>query len=110
VLLVGTEPAITTLLTEWLHGAGHEVQPAGAATPPSVIVVDVPFPRRDGAARVQALQRAWPGTPILVVSATLLGNVAARGAVARELGVAAVLSAPLQRQAVLAALAGALPR
>lgn len=110
MLLVGTEPAITTLLTEWLQAAGHEVHAAAGETPPSVIVVDVPFPRRDGKARVQALQRAWPGTPILVASATLLGSVAARGAVARELGVAAVLSAPLQREALLAALAGALGR
>jgi CheY-like chemotaxis protein len=107
VRLVGTEPAITTLLTEWLHDAGHEVQ-AAAGGLPSVIVVDVPFPRRDGAARVQALQRACPGTPIIVLSATLLGSVASQGAVARELGVAAVLSAPLQREALLAALAGAL--
>jgi CheY-like chemotaxis protein len=109
VRLIDLEPDVTGLVAEWLAAAGHAVA-ADDGTAPAAIVVDVPFPRRDGAARVQALKAAWPRTPILVVSATLLGSVAACGAVAHELGVAGVLSAPLRREALLAALARALGR
>jgi CheY-like chemotaxis protein len=109
VLLVDLDPPIAALIEEWLCGAGFEVhlaiEPvAGHALSADLVLVDVPFPRQGGE-RLRALAQALPGAPILALSPTFFAGVAARGAVARELGVAGVLAKPVQCAALLSAVA-----
>lgn len=110
VLLVDIEPGLAALLGEWLGEAGIAVLALRddelAAWPGRIdlIAVDLPFPRQRGAARVQQLVEARPGTPLLALSPTFFAGVAARGEVARQLGVAAVLATPVGRVDWLAAV------
>lgn len=103
VLLVDIEPALAALLGEWLGEAGVAALALRddelAAWPGRIdlIAVDLPFPRQRGAARVQQLVAARPGTPLLALSPTFFAGVASRGEVARQLGVAAVLATPVGR-------------
>lgn len=107
VLLCDIEPAMVALLGEWLAGDGLRADAdVLAAEPPAVlIVIELPFPRQGGRERLQQLQRAWPGVPVIVLSPTLLPGVLPQGDVARQLGAAAVLPAPVSRQALRAAVA-----
>lgn len=98
VLLLDLEPAMADLVDEWLARDGWRVQHDPAhATDVGLIVIDLPYPRQDGAARVRHLQRAWPGVPVLVLSSTFLPGVPVHGEVARQLGAAAVLASPVAR-------------
>src|SRR5262245_60728157 len=103
VLLIDIEPALAALIGEWLAGAGLAAVD-GTAGEVALALVELAYPRRDGA-RLRALAARLPGTPIVVLSPTFLGGVCAHGALARELGVAAVLPAPVGRDALLAAVA-----
>lgn len=106
VLLADLEPALQALLQAWLGEIGLRAIPAeGAASgTPALLLIGLPYPREGGGERVHALTSAWPGVPALALSPTLLTGVAARGDVARRLGVQAVLPAPVAREALLAAV------
>ena len=116
VLLVDIEPALAGLLAEWLHQDGIHAcaarGPLADALPgcAELLVIDIPFPRQGASPRLQALALAWPGTPILALSSTFFAGVAARGEVARSLGVAAVLATPVSRDDWLAAVRRLLER
>lgn len=101
VLLLDMEPAMAGLLDEWLVRDGWRVQhDAARAAGIGLIVIDLPYPRQDGAARVRQLQRAWPGVPVVVLSSTFLPGVPTHGEVARQLGATAVLASPVARDAL----------
>jgi DNA-binding response OmpR family regulator len=106
VLLHDVEPALAGLIAEWLGADGFVADSdASRGEPPvALIVVDLPFPRQAGRDRLDALQRGWPGVPVVVLSPTLLPGVPPRGEVARALGAAAVLPSPLSRQSLRAAI------
>jgi DNA-binding response OmpR family regulator len=96
VLLQGIEPAVADLYGAWLSLDGLRVQRSAAAGEAvALILVDIPFPRQDGAARLRRLGAAWPGVPLLVLSPTFLPGVVADGEVARQLGAAAALATPV---------------
>ena len=103
ILVAEADCAFVGLLKEWLAALGRVLGRADEA--PSrydVIVVDRPFPRDEGADRVNALAREHPGTPIVALSANVLPGVEPCGRVARELGVACVLPKPVTREALMA--------
>jgi CheY-like chemotaxis protein len=101
VLLQDIEPAMADLIEDWLTQDGHRVQRhAARGQAVALILVDIPFPRLHGAAKMRHLARVWPGVPALVLSSTFLPGVAARGEVARQLCAAAVLAAPVTRDAL----------
>jgi CheY-like chemotaxis protein len=102
VLLAGIEPALAALLAEWLAEAGIRALAAGRPEQVHLVVVDIPFPRQGAPTLLQGLATAWPHAPVLALSATFFASVAARGAVARELGVASVMAKPVNREAWLA--------
>lgn len=107
VLLCDLEPAMSTLLAEWLaaDGLSADNDMALPEPPAALILIELPYPRQGGQQRLRELARAWPGVPLVVLSPTLLPGVTPQGDVARQLGAAAVLPAPVSRQALRAAVA-----
>ena len=103
VLLVDTEPALAAMVAEWLEPCGWMAAAEANGALPSLVIVDVPFPRQ-AADMLQRLAAAHAGTPILVLSSTFFASVDRNGAVARQLGVAGVLPKPLRREALQAAV------
>jgi len=102
ILVAEADCAFVGLLKEWLAALGRVLGRADAAQPYDVIVVELPFARDCGVDMVNQLSREHPGTPIVALSATLLPGVEPSGAVARELGVAAVLPKPITQEALMA--------
>jgi CheY-like chemotaxis protein len=101
-LVLDPDPAMSSLLGEWLEGAGysvHEELPAGGC---DLIVADVPRPRAGAPDTLKALARAHPGAPILALSSNFLAGAGAE--IARGLGVSAVLPKPVSREALLRAV------
>ncbi len=107
VLLCDIEPATVALFAEWLAADGLRADSdAQASAPPvALILIELPFPRQGGQQRLHDLACAWPGVPVIVLSPTLLPGVSPQGEVARALGAAAVLPAPLSRAALREAVA-----
>lgn len=106
VLLQEIEAPMADLYDAWLSAEGLRVQRhAVAGEPIALILTDVPFPRQDGAVRLRQLAQSWPGVPVLALSSTFLPGVAQRGDVARQLGAAAVLAAPVTRDTLRHAVA-----
>ena len=102
ILLVDADPALRGLLEEWLHPHGHRVVESGGAA--DLVVVDIPYPRRDGLEVLQRVAREHPRAPRLVLSSGFFPGIDCGGAVAQSLGVAGVLPKPLTREALLAAV------
>ena len=103
-LIVEADPALSGLLGEWLEGQGfgvYEELPAGSC---DLIVADVPRPRQGAPEFLRRLARDHPGTPVLALSSNFLPGADGASAVARTLGVAAVLAKPVSRDALLAAV------
>jgi DNA-binding response OmpR family regulator len=113
VLLRGADPALATLLAEWLGDIADlvlEPQPPTAAPPRADLhILDVPFPRR--ADLPSGLREArGRGVPVLMLSPTFLGAIDCHGPVAAALGVDGVLPKPVARDALLAAVRRLLAR
>ncbi|MGA0612944.1 response regulator [Caldimonas sp. KR1-144] len=109
-LLVDTDAALAELLAVWLGAAGLQVRIASEADAPvrervDLIVADISPPRGRGGERLQGLAARHPGAPVLALSTAFFAGVPSQGAVARELGVAAVLAKPVTRDALLGAVA-----
>jgi len=96
-LLVDVEPATAALIELWLADAGLALDLA-AGPGVAVVLVATATPRQFDRRGVQALAALPPGVPIILLSPTFFSGVPARGEVARELGVAAVLATPLARE------------
>jgi DNA-binding response OmpR family regulator len=113
ILVADADCALYGLLEEWFAASGWRL--AGACQPDEtapdgydLILVDVPFPRAGGQDVLQGLAREHPGTPMIALSSNFFPGVESTGAVARELGVAAVLPKPVTREALVAAVRRAL--
>jgi DNA-binding response OmpR family regulator len=118
ILVVDTDRALLGLLEEWLAVAGYEVvsdqSHDGALdapqTPFTLVIVDVPHPRRGGGGLLQRIARQHPGTPILALSSTFFSGIESTGGVARTLGAACVLPKPVARESLIAAVQSLLCR
>lgn len=113
ILVADADCALYGLLEEWFAASGWQL--AGACQPDEtpldgcdLILVDVPFPRAGGQDVLESLAREHPGTPMIALSSSFFPGVESTGAVARELGVAAVLPKPVTREALVAAVRKAL--
>ena len=109
VLVVDADSALFGLIEEWLGAAGHRVTSHNAGDGSArarvdLIVVDIPFPRQGGLDLLRRVAAEHPGTPIVALSSTFFAGVGSHGAVARTLGVAAVLPKPVKREALIAAV------
>lgn len=106
MLLVDVDPPLASLFGEWLADCGLRAAPSPAeGQPVELAVVDLPYPREGSRQRLKEIVAHLPGTPIVAVAPTCCPGVASSGAAARELGVDAVVSAPVRREALLAAVA-----
>ena len=107
VLLVDIDPPLASLFGEWLAGSGLRAAPAPADEASiELAVVDLPYPRQGSRRRLEELTARFPGLPIVAVAPASHPSVAGCCAAARELGVDAVVAAPVRREAFLAAVAG----
>ena len=112
VLVLESDRLVKALILEWLHLAGCEtfcVQDAAGAGAIrgafDVVLADVPAPLKAARDAVERLMRALPGTPVVAMSADMPAHGrSAADALARELGAAAVLVKPFNRESLLYAI------
>jgi CheY-like chemotaxis protein len=113
VLVLESDRLIKQLIVEWLHRAGFE--PLCASDPASaaqfaeagceLMLADVRAPFKSAREAVARLSQAVPNTPVIAMSADALASgPSASDAIARELGVAAVLVKPFTQDALLSAV------
>jgi CheY-like chemotaxis protein len=115
VLVLESDRAIRALLSEWLGMAGYgfmdgrELGGSSAAVAQcDLVLVDVRAPLQSARETIEGLALAMPYASIVAMSADALANGrSALEAVARELGVAAVLVKPFDRVALMQALESA---
>jgi len=113
ILVVDADPALYGLLEEWLAEEGCRV----VDQDPDLVLVDLPRPKQAGVELLSAsanlltqLAARHPGKPLVALSSSFFAGVEANGAVARALGVQAVLPKPLTREALIGALRKLLPQ
>jgi CheY-like chemotaxis protein len=111
VLVLESDRAIRALLSEWLGLAGYgfmdgrELGASSGVAQCAVVLVDVRAPLQSARETIEGLALAMPYASIIAMSADALANGrSALEAVARELGVAAVLVKPFDRIALMQAL------
>ncbi len=102
ILMADLSSPLSALIVEWLNDAGLATAEAGEAARADLLLVELPFPRQAAAARREACAARWPGVPVLALSPAFFPGVPSRGALARSLGVAAVLPTPVARDVLLA--------
>lgn len=84
---------------------GRDKVDGDATETPSLVIVDLAYPRDAALPALMRLRDALPGVPLLVMSPTIFDGVGCCGPCARQLGVAGVLPKPLSREALVAAIA-----
>ena len=100
VLVVDVDAALAGLLAEWLAPDGIAVQGDHGAVPGArydLLIVDIPFPRQDGAQRIARVVQEHPDTPVIAISGAFFPGVVCCGAMACTLGGAGVLPKPVPR-------------
>jgi CheY-like chemotaxis protein len=118
--VVDADLATFDLMREWLEpdgwrvvelesgklgAGGHDGADGDKADAPSLVIVDLAYPRHAALPALARLREALPGVPLLVMSPTIFDGVGCCGPCARQLGVAGVLPKPLSREALVAAVA-----
>ena len=106
ILVVDADPALCGLLEEWLAEEGYRV----VDHDPDLVLIDLPRPRQAGVDLVRQLAARYPGKALVALSSNFFAGVESTGAVARALGVDAVLPKPLARAALVRALRNLLPQ
>ena len=111
VLVLESDRAIRSLVSEWLGMAGYgfmdgrELGVSSAVAQCDVVLVDVRAPLKSAREAIEGLALAMPYASIIAMSADALATgPSALQAVARELGVAAVLVKPFDRIALMQAI------
>jgi DNA-binding response OmpR family regulator len=99
------------LLEEWLRNAGYRVHGARSHTAPvqghaDLVIVSIYMPKHAGARLVCEIRDAYPGTPLIAISAQFRSGLSTAGATAQTLGVSQVIAKPLSRDALLATVRG----
>jgi CheY-like chemotaxis protein len=103
VLVLDADRATFGLVREWLVGDGWRVSEAALpGEAPALVLVDVPYPRHDGAQHLRRIAQAHQGAPMIALSPTFFGSVLCTGDCADALGVAGVLPKPVTREALIA--------
>jgi DNA-binding response OmpR family regulator len=111
IALVETDDLIRALVEQWLAEAGCTIKrmtidELKRGNGIDLIIANVPSPR--GAALLLRTLQTVHTAPLLLISARLRRGQGASAALARQLGVAAVLPKPFTRDELLSAVAKAL--
>jgi CheY-like chemotaxis protein len=112
VLILDSDRQIRALVSEWLELAGYwsmQAYPrdvtANAASQCDIVLIDVRSPLQSARQAIDSVRTAAPHVSIVAMSADALASgPLALEEVARELGVAAVLVKPFDRDALMQAL------
>lgn len=95
------------LLNEWLTAAGYAVRERVMHQSPStgditdLVILDLYMPRVVGVEGVRAVQRAYPGSPVIAISAQFRPGLADSWRAARALGVDRLIAKPFTREDLL---------
>lgn len=103
-LLVDLAPGWSELAAEWLADAGFAVGCSTDATAPAVVLLELAYPRRDGAQQVASARARWPAAAVLLLSPTFHPGVACDGQLAQALGADAVVALPTSCETLLGAV------
>lgn len=97
VLVIDADADLAGLIEQWLQPEGLHVctapDPAPGATV-DLVIVDLPFPKRDHVDALRARLGAQGQAPILVLSTTVFASVDCCGPAARSLGADGLLAKP----------------
>jgi DNA-binding response OmpR family regulator len=115
IVLIEPDQLIRGLITEWLTSAGYAVRlgyrsDGADAGDVAAIIVDLYMPRESGARIIRAVQRAYPGRPIIAISGQFRPGLAHSCTAARELGARRLLPKPFGRTDLLEAVRAAIDR
>jgi CheY-like chemotaxis protein len=106
IMVFEEDDLMRRLLEEWLKSAGYHVRghashgaaQTGAA---DLVIVSIYMPRHAGARVAGEIRAAYPGTPVIAISAQFRAGLLAAGTTAQTLGVVQVIAKPLTRDALL---------
>jgi DNA-binding response OmpR family regulator len=109
IVIYEADDLMRGLLQEWLTGAGYRVNAVSTCEPPphmatDLVIVNIGMPKHAGSRVADKIRAAYPGTPIIAISAQFRADLSTAGTTARTLGVAQVIAKPLSRNALLAAV------
>jgi DNA-binding response OmpR family regulator len=110
IAIIEHDALMRALLAEWLAAEGYDVidgsrgDGAAANADVDLVIVDVYMPRALGVERLREARIAYPGVPIVAISAQFRAGVSCEGYAARVLGVERVVAKPFDRQALVDAV------
>jgi DNA-binding response OmpR family regulator len=109
IVIYEADDLMRGLLQEWLMGAGYRVSAGTLCAPPpgvaaDLVIVNIGMPKHAGSLVAGKIRAAYPGTPIIAISAQFRADLSTAGTTAQTLGVAQVIAKPLTRDALLAAV------
>jgi DNA-binding response OmpR family regulator len=115
IVLFEEDDLMRGLLEEWLTGAGYRVHKATARGAPianaaDLVIVSIYMPKHTGKHLVDEIRAAYPGTPLIAISAQFRAGLSTAGVTAQSLGVAQVIAKPLTRAALLGAISAIIGR
>jgi CheY-like chemotaxis protein len=106
--VIDADAVLFALLDEWLADAGCALERWNGGAPPrgpfDLALADLPYPRRGGHDLLKQIGLGHFRMPVVALSSNFFPGVEGSRAVAKALGVAAVLPKPVTREALLAAL------
>jgi DNA-binding response OmpR family regulator len=107
IVIYEEDDLMRSLLEEWLGDAGYQVHCVASHSAPArdcadLVIVSLYMPKHAGARLVGEIQTAYPGTPLVAISAQFRSGLSTNGSTAQTLGVAQVIAKPLTRDALLA--------
>lgn len=109
IVIIEDDVLMRSLVAEWLTAEGYRLDALprdGVPTrgPAQLVIVDLYMPRHLGAERLRSARAAYPGTPIIAISAQFRAGVRCEGPAAHALGVDRVIAKPFDREALLHAV------
>lgn len=109
ILLIDDSDHERTLIRKMLESGGHEVREAAGgdeglaqfrASAPNLVICDLMMPLKDGFATIADIQNLAPAAKIVAMSGVWYGT-ADHDAMAKSLGLAAVIEKPFERANLL---------
>ena len=108
IVIIEDDELMRSLLVDLLTAEGYQVSAepvtALAVSPPSLVIVDLYMPRYLSAESLHVVRTAYPGTPLIAISAQFRLGTCCAGPSAEALGVDRLIGVPFDRAALLDAV------